>query len=447
MSRSGLTGLLGGLLAPPGQDWTHSSAWVRLGMRSVVVLVFGLAGFGMLVSINGAVVTSGTVTVESNYKTIQHLDGGIVGKIHVRNGDRVKAGDTLVELDDTGVRANLAVVESRITDQRIQQVRLEAERDRRSTFALPKGLLREPVHADTARVLAAQTALFEARLQSRLGEQSVLTQRLEQLAAEHDGLKAQLKARTTERGLNTKELGAVRGLYEKGFANQQRLSTLEREAARLDGEIGRLRSEVARAAGGIAEAELKRAQSEKTFTESVVDELRKVQAQLGELEENRKTLSDKVARATIRSPRSGRVHALAVHTEGGVITPATPMMQIIPDGERLVVEAQVTPQDIDKVRTGQEASLRFPAFDARSTPRIDGKVATVSAAQLTDPQGRSYFTAQIEIAAAELAKIGAGHPLLPGMPAEVYIKTKARSIVSYFLKPLTDAMFRIFRER
>ncbi|MEZ5845061.1 MAG: HlyD family type I secretion periplasmic adaptor subunit [Hyphomicrobiaceae bacterium] len=447
MTTSTTGALLSRMLAPPGADFTTSTAWVRLGMRAVVALLVGLLGFGMLVSINGAVVTGGTVTVESNYKTVQHLDGGIVAKIRVRNGDPVRAGDVLVELDDTAVRANLAVVESRITDYRIQQVRLEAERDRRTSFALPKGTLKEPVDADAARVLAAQTALFEARLQSRLGEQSVLSQRVEQLGAEHAGLKAQLGARERERKLNGKELAAVRGLFEKGFANQQRLSTLEREAARLDGEIGRLRSEVARAAGGISEAELKRAQSEKTFTESVVDELRKVQAQLGELDESRKTLSDKVARATIRAPRSGRVHALAIHTEGGVVTPATPIMQIVPEGERLIVEAHVAPQDVDKVRTGQDASLRFPAFDARSTPRLEGKVAQVSAAQLTDPQGKSYFTAQIEIAASEIARIGAGHRLLPGMPAEVYIETKARSIMSYFLKPLTDAMFRIFRER
>ena len=137
----------------------------------------------------------------------------------------------------------------------------------------------------------------------------------------------------------------------------------------------------------------------------------------------------------------------AIQTIGGVITPATPIMQIIPEGERLIVEARVMPQDIDKVRSGQDASLRFPAFDARATPRIDGKVSLVSAAQLTDPQGKSYFTAQIEITGTEIAKIGVGHVLLPGMPAEVYIQTKARSIMSYFLKPLTDAMFHIFRER
>ena len=438
--------LLARLLAPPGSDFTSSTAWVRLGMRSMLVIVVGLLGFGMFVSINGAIVTSGTVTVENNNKTVQHLDGGIVAKIRVRNGDRVRAGDVLAELDGTSVAANLAVAESRIADLRIQQVRLEAERDRRTSFALPSGLVRMPVDPDTARVLAAQTALFEARLQSRLGEQSMLGQRIEQLAAEHAGLKSQLAARDRELKLNAKELGAVRGLYEKGYANQQRLTTLERDAARLDGELGRLRSEVARAAGGISEAELKSAQSEKTFTEGVVDELRKVQAQLGELEENRKALSDKVARATIRAPRSGRVHALAIHTEGGVVTPATPIMQIVPEGERLIVEAQVLPQDIDKVRTGQEASLRFPAFDARSTPRLEGKVSLISAAQLTDPQGKSYFTAQIEIAATEIAKIGATHPLLPGMPAEIYIQTKARSILSYFLKPLTDAMFRVFRE-
>jgi HlyD family secretion protein len=415
-------------------------------MRSVVGMVVVLFGFGLLVTINGAVVSNGTVTVDGNYKTIQHLDGGIVAKIHVRNGDKVKAGDVLVTLDDTAVRASLAVALSRILDFKVQQARLEAERDRAERFSLPDDFTNHQADPEFVRVFTAQTAVFNARLATRLGEQQVLAQRLDQLKGEVVGTTAQLSARRTERALNARELAAVRGLFEKGFANQQRYSTLEREAARLEGEVGRMQGDLARLRGGIAEAELRKAQSDKTFTEGVVDELRKVQAQLAELDENRKALSDKVARATIRAPRSGRIHQLAVHTEGGVVTPATAIMQIIPDGERLVVEAQVSPQEIDKVRAGQTASLRFPSFDARTTPRINGEVTTVSAAQVVDPQSaKSYFTARVEIDPKEIARIGAGHVLVPGMPAEVYIQTKPHSILTYFLKPLTDAMFRVFR--
>ena len=212
------------------------------------------------------------------------------------------------------------------------------------------------------------------------------------------------------------------------------------------GDVGKLTADIARSKGGIAEAELKIAQSEKEYTQNVVDELRKVQAQLSEVEEQNKTIADKMARIVIRSPESGRVHALAVHTEGGVIQPGTPLMQIVPDGDRLVIEAQVQPQDIDKVRQGLTAAIRFPAFDAKSTPRLSGTVSTISAAELTSNQGKTYFTARIEIPAAELKRIGAMHKLVPGMPAEVFIETASRSILSYFIKPLVDAMARSFRD-
>ena len=210
--------------------------------------------------------------------------------------------------------------------------------------------------------------------------------------------------------------------------------------------MGRLVADIARSKGVIAEAGSKIVQSEKDLTQNVVDELRKVQAQQSETDEQRKTLADKLRRIIVRAPESGRIHALATHTEGGVIQPGTPIMQIIPDGERLVVEAMVQPQDIDKVRQGLSAAIRFPAFDARTTPRLNGKVSTVSAAELTGQQGKTYFTARVEIPATEIDRIASAHKLVPGMPAEVYIQTASRSILSYFMKPLVDAMARSFRD-
>jgi len=431
---------------PTPVEMVATERWVQFGRRTVIWLCGGLLVISLVFSINGAVVASGTVNVESNYKAVQHLDGGIVAKINVKNGDRVKEGGVLVRLDDTAARAALGVTMSRLYDQWIQQARLEAERDRKDVFELPESV--KAAESDPAVVasLRSQRTLFEARLTARLGEQSMLTQRIEQSHGEIQGLEAQLKGRREEAEINQKELSGLKPLFAKGFVNQARMSPLVRDAARLEAEIGRLIGDIARAKGALAEAKLKLAQSEKDFTQQVVDELRKVQAAINELEESRKGQKDKVERTEIRSPRDGFVHALAVHTEGGVITPAMTLMQIVPDGEQLVVDAQLPPTEIDKVRQGLNAGVRFPAFSARVTPRIEGKVVKVSPAQITDNQGKSYFTAQIEVSPAEIKKLGKDHQLIPGMPAEVFIETTSRSILSYFMKPLTDALSRAMRE-
>lgn len=430
----------------PAGHWQASEPWVKLGTRAAVIMFGGIVLVSLAVSIAGAVLAPGTVTVEGNYKAIQHLDGGIVAKINVRNGDLVRRGDVLVRLEDTAAQSNLAIVTSRLNDFMIQQARLIAERDRKAEFTLPEAV--QPFAADpqVKDILATQQALFAARRASHLGELSVLNRRLEQVEAELSGQQIDLKFRRRQLELANKELKDVEPLFAKGFANQQRLGGLQREQARLEGDVGRLVADIARNQGAIAEAGLRIAQSEKDFTQSVVDELRKVQTQLSETEEQRKTLADKLQRIEIRASDSGRVHALAANTEGGVIQAGTQIMQIIPDGERLLIEAQVQPQDIDKVRSGLPAMIRFPAFDARTTPRLSGRVSTVSAAELTSQQGKTYFTARIEIPPEEIARIGAKHRLVPGMPAEVYIETVTRSIFSYFMKPLIDAMTRSFRE-
>ncbi|MCB1522177.1 MAG: HlyD family type I secretion periplasmic adaptor subunit [Hyphomicrobiaceae bacterium] len=432
----------GGLRA--GEEWTSTEPWIRFGKRIVLWMVGGLFAWSILVSIVGAVVAPGRVTVESSYQTVQNLDGGIIKDILVKNGDRVKKGDVLLRLEGTAATSSHAVALSRVRDLSIQQARLEAERDRRDTFALPPGLDRSD--PETARLLAAQTSLFVARRTSRLGEQSVIGERRRQLDGDIAGLGSQLKSARKQLAINEKELAGIRPLFEKGYVNQQRIAPLEREAARLEGEIGRLQSEISKVQGAIMELDLRVAQSEKTFTTEVVDELRKVQAALGEQLESEKTLADRLARIEIRAPRAGLVHALQNKTIGGVVTPASPILQIIPENERLIVSAELKTEDIDKVRPGQPASIRFPSFNSQTTPRIEGEVMRVSAAELTDANGRSYFSADISIQPAELAKLPEGHTLLPGMPAEVYLETGSRSILSYLVKPLLDAMSRTFRE-
>ena len=427
-------------------DLYATEPWVKTGNRVLLGLLAGLALFS-LVSISGAVVATGVVNVETNYKTVQHLDGGIVSKILVRNGDVVREGDILIRLDDTAVKANHQVAVARANDLLVQQARLEAEQSRRDKFELPASVAK--IKGDTAldKQIETQRALFNARISAHKGELSVLTQRKAQLVDELKGAERTLVARSKEAEINARELAAVAPLYEKGYASQQRYLPIQREAARLEGEIGRLTADVSKAKAALMEADLKIAQSEKEFTQGVVDELRKIQAQLSEVVEQRAALEDKLARTTIRAPRGGRVHALATHTEGGVVQPGNAIMQVVPEGERLIVDAQVQPQDIDKVQAGGPAHIRFPAFNVKSTPNLNASVLSVSPAQLTDQQGRSYFLAQIVLAEGEIDKLPAGHALVPGMPAEVYIETGARSILSYFVKPMTDVLSRAFRER
>lgn len=431
--------------AVAGADqWHATEPWVKLGNRTVVWLLGGLFLFAAFVSISGAVVATGTVTFESSYKTVQHLDGGIVRKILVKNGDRVDVGDVLVLLEDKEARASLTVSEGRVHDLLIQEARLTAEREGKDSFALPEGL--DAADPAVKKIVASQQSLFRARSTSQKGQQSVLTQKVAQLQGEIKANAAEIDSARRQREINTKELESVMPLYEKGFVNQQRLSPLQRESARLDGEMQRLAAEGEKLKSALAETELRVAQGDKEYLSDVAAELQKVEAALAEEDEKRKAIEEKVARTEIRAPTSGRVHALAVHTEGGVITAATPILQIIPDSDRLVVEAQLQPRDIDKVRVGHAARVNFPAFNAKTTPKLNGTVGKVSPAQMTDKDGRSYFTAEIEIGPQELTRLGAEHQLVPGMPAEIFIETHERSILSYFLKPLSDAMSRAFRE-
>lgn len=430
--------------APSASDWHLTEPWIRRGTRVVTWMCGGMLAWMALVSISGAVLAPGRVTVESSYQTVQHFDGGIVRELLVRNGDAVKAGDVLMRLDPTDAAANLAVARQRVRDLSIQAARLEAERDRRDAFKLPPGL--DAKDPDTQRIVTAQRAMFDARRTSRLGEQSVLLERKHQLDGEMRGVKAQLDAGRKQQAINDRELTSIRPLYDKGYVNQQRIAPLEREAARLEGEAGRLASEVSRVQASLMEVELRIQQSEKAFTTEVVDELRKVQATLAEQLESERSFAGRLARIDIRAPRSGRVHALKQHTIGGVITPASPILQVIPDDERLIITAELKTGDVDKVRAGQIAAVRFPAFDRATTPRLEGNVLRVSPAELTDQNGRSYFTAEVELAPAELARLGAGHVLVPGMPAEVYFETGAHSMLSYLVKPLADAIAHTFRD-
>lgn len=431
--------------APAAVDWHATEPWVRFGNHTVFLLLGGLLLSSTLFSINGAVVASGTVSVEGEYQTVQHLEGGIISKILVRNGDHVKKDQVLIQLEDAQAEASMSVTSAKVIDYSIQEARLIAERDRKETFALPANLKLDD--GDNRKIFEAQKQLFDARRTSYLGQRKVLTQKIIQADSELAGGESQMKARIREHDLNTKELETVRPLFEKGYVNQQRIGPLEREASRLVGEIGNLKAEMAKTKSARAEAEARLAQADKEYTQQAAEDLQKVQASLGEQREALKSSSDKVQRTELKAPASGVIHNMAVHTVGGVIQPGGTLLQIIPDDREFVIDAKIQPRDIESVHSGQPASVRFSSFDSHTTPKLNGLVRRVSAAEIADKDGKTYFTAEVTVPKSEIARLEQGQRLVPGMPAEVYMQTHERSILSYFLKPLGDMMANTFRER
>lgn len=438
---------LGAATAPAGinGDWHSTEPWVRFGMRTVTYLCGGLLAGSLLFSVSGAVVTPGTVAVEGEYKAVQHLEGGIVDKILVHNGDRVKEGDVLVHLDDTQARASLAATNAKYAELAMQEARLIAERDHKESFDPPAAI--DLATPENSKLLEAQKQLFEARRTAYLGQQKVLNQRITQSESELTGATGQLESRNKELTLNELELSNVKPLFDKGFVNMQRIGPLERENVRIRGDIINLKSQITKGKSARTEAEARLAQVEKEYTQQAAEDLQKVQSGLAEQTETRKALSDKLSRTDIRAPAAGIVHALAVHTEGGVVQPGSTLLQIIPEDRQLLVEARIAPNDIDKVHQGQTATVRFSSFDSHSTPRLTGIVRKISPAEIVDKDGKAFYTTEVEVPPAELMKLATGHRLVPGMPAEVYLETQSRSILSYFLKPLTDMLARTFRER
>ncbi len=417
------------------------------GVGAAVLLVGGVGGLAATTELAGAVVAPGTLVVESNSKKVQHPTGGVVGEIRVRDGDQVRTGDVLVRLDPTMTQANLAIVEKTLTEHRAREARLAAERDDAETVVFPDDLVARSDDPEVRRVLTGETNLFELRRRARAGQKAQLRERIAQLSEEIEGRSGQAAAKKREIDLIQTELEGVRELFRKNLIPIQRVTLLERDAARLEGERGQLISSIAQARGKISETELQIIQVDQELRSEVAKELREVQAKIAEYVERKVAAEDQLRRIDIRAPQDGFVHQLAVHTVGGVISPGDTLMLIVPASDALTVEAKIPPQHIDQVRPGQAAVLRFSAFNQRTTPEVKGEVLRVSADLTTDQRtGQSYYTVRIALPPAEIARLG-NVRLMPGMPAEAFIKTDERTLLSYFVKPATDYLKRGFRER
>ncbi len=413
----------------------------------VLFLTCGVGVWAGTMKIAGALIAPGTIVVDSNVKKVQHPTGGVVGEVRVHDGDRVEAGDLLVRLDDTVARANLAIVTKGLTELEARKARLAAERDRADAITFPDDLAQHSSDPDVAQVLAAERRLFDLRRAARTGQKAQLRERIEQLGKETSGFSSQQISKEKEVTLIERELGGVRDLYQKNLVPITRVTALERDATRLDGERGQLVASIAQAKGKVAELNLQIIQVDEDASSEVAKEMREVEGKIGEYVERKVAAADQLKRTDIRAPQAGTVFQSTVHTVGGVIPAGEPIMLVVPDTEKLAVEAKVSPQDIDKVQVGQMAVLRFPAFDTRTTPEISGKVTRVSADTTTDQRtGMSYYTIRVALERDQAARLG-NVKLVPGMPVDAFVQTGERTVMTYLMKPLADQVTRAFREK
>ncbi len=413
----------------------------------VVAMMFGsLAAWSALAPLESAAVAPGTVSVEFNRKTIKHLEGGIVRRILVAEGERVKAGQTLIELDGTQARAQLELLRGRRASATARFARLSAERRGRDGIEFPDWLEHRNGDARLDDIVARQASIFEARRAELTSKSAILTKRIVQLEAEIEGLDGQIESTRTGLAILDEEISIVATLLNKGLARKPRLLELRRRKAERRGVLSKAIAAVARAEQRIGETRLRITDLRAVRNSEVTQELRDVQAELLELEEQLRVATDAVKRNRIVSPLDGTVVGLQVHTVGGVVGAAEPLVHIIPSDERLIVEARIDPTDIDVVRAGLTARVNLTPFNSRHSAAIVGTVASVSADSLTDERdGTTYYLARIEIDDV-IDAAGKAVTLYPGMPAQVMIITGKHTFIEYLLEPLTRTFNVAFRE-
>lgn len=419
--------------------------WPVLFGAGMGLLFFGLFGaWAGLALLDSAAVAPGEIVVDSNRKTIQHLEGGIIGRILVREGDSVAAGQVLVRLDGTQAEAALQMYRGQMNALRALEARLLAERDGAPEIAFPPDL--DPADANLRPIMDGQRRIFEARRTTLAGQIGVLDQKVAQLKAQIEGAEARGAATRRQAELIAAEIADTQVLFDKGLTPKPRLLALQRAAADLKGQLGMIAGSIAEAEQGIGEARLKMIDLQNSRADQVVADLRDSQMQIADLGEKLKTARDIEARRDVVAPVAGVVVNMRYFTPGGVIQPGSPILDIVPQHDPLMVAARVKPGDIDVVHPGLPAKLRLTAFSQRTTPVVDGVLTQVSADRLTDQRtGEPYYDARVRIDRKELADLPQVQ-LYPGMPAEVLIVTGRRTLVDYIAKPLRDSFARAFRE-
>lgn len=427
---------------PPTND-----RWPRLfGLIVILVAFVGVGGWASFAKIEGAVVARGTVTVESYRQTVQHLEGGIVERLHVRDGDIVEKGDLLVQLDETRARAEYLMTWSRYISALARQSRLEAEIERQEEIHFPDKVVSSAEQSDRIKqVKRAQQRVFDTRQETLEGEIDVLNKRIDALGERIEGMQAQRQAKLRAIESLQEEIETKQRLVEREAIPESKLRPLERELASIQGKAGELKASIAASRIEIGEAQLKILQTRSEFQSKVATELRKTSDKVDELEEQLRAQEDTLARKQIRAPVGGEVVNMQVHSHRAVIKGGEPILDLVPEDEPLVLEGQVRPQDVDNVNTGMSADIRFTAFSFRSTPVVTGEVTFVSADSIKEQNKEPYYKIRAIVENEEMAKLG-NVSLRPGMPADIMINTGERTPLQYLAKPISDAIARSLRE-
>jgi HlyD family secretion protein len=422
-----------------------------IGMTLVLLLVGGVGGWATVSRLAGAVIAPGTLVVETYVKKVQHPTGGIVGEILVKEGDLVREGQLVLRLDDTLTRANFGVVRSQLDELLIREARLLAERDEADVIRFPDELTPRQKEPSVMAALVGEQKLFESRTSARVGQQAQLRERVAQTKEEIRGLSAQLQGKESELQFIAIELVGVSDLYKKNLVTIVRFSQLQRDQARLQGERGQLIADMARARGKIGEIELQILQLQQDFRTDLLKDLRDAQGKIAELRERVAGAEDQLKRVDLRAPATGMIHQLTVHTLGGVIANGETLMLVVPHADELLLEAKVSPPDIDQVALGAKVVVRIAAGNQRTAPDVGGIVTHVSPDLAREaPAGAqpppAYYIVRVALSAEDVRGLR-DIRLVAGMQGEAFIQTYDRTPLQYLMKPLRDQIARTFRER
>lgn len=422
--------------------------FIRGGFLVVAVAVLGFAAWSALAPLSAAIIAPGVVKVELNRKTVQHQEGGIVKEILVKDGDHVRAGQPLVVLEDERVSASVEVLRGQIDAERAKMARLEAERQYLPTLTFPADLQAHAAgNPKLAEFLASEAGFFKAKRNALEDQQRLLRNQVGEGKERVAALEQEAKAEGRSIGLMEEELAANERLVEQNFVQKTRLLALKRSVAEYEARYGEHMADMAEGKQRISELELRIVNLRNSYIQQAADELTATRNRLFDLQERLRPSLDAQERQKIVAPVAGEVVDNKVHTVGGVIGPREPVMDIVPFDNPLIVEAQVSVDDIDELHLGMEADVRLTAYRRRTTAMVYGKVSYVSADRLVDrASGRPYYTAHVDVDPKSLAEAGEGIKLSAGMPAEVYIRTRERTALDYLLEPVTDTLRRSMRE-
>jgi HlyD family secretion protein len=439
-------------LAPPTRP-DDPRMDTRIGAAIAFFFFVVLLGWAALAPLDAGVHATGVVAVSGHRQAVQHREGGVVTALHVREGQRVEAGQVLVEMAAPDLRANERAFTSEYLNMLAQRARLTAELNGQSGFAAPAEFAdlspEDRVLANQAMQL--QQAQFRTRSASMSAQQSVISQRSRQLGEQQSGFAEQRESLRQQQELLRQEIAGMRELEKKGFASTNRLRALERALAELEGREAGMTAEIARAAEGMGETRMQSLSMRRTTQEEVAAQLRETQARISDVLPKLIAAREQLPRATVRSPASGQVVGLTVFTVGGVVQPGQTLMEVVPANRKLIIQAQIAPRDADDVYRGQEAQVRFVSVDDRTLPLLKGTVRTISADSFTDEAtGMSYFRSEVEVDPSELEKVretlGNGQ-LRAGLPVELVLAVRKRTALQYLLEPLTVHFWRALREQ